>query len=269
MQEALDRTLERVSKDIRPSFQKYQRLYGKIAGQPLLYRVDKFIPFILEGKADLFEYTGEGHLLFFEEPARTRERMENQQEEIQDLCDVLTEKGMVLGETYELLFDTNTILDSAGRHPIITLASLGGSESLTSYPAACFHVNGASISPYIRRMDLLFDDIKKWAGRYRILILVSGWTGSAGLWLSSGTEAYRRKTLEILHPGRGSSVVVGSGTLQSGFIYRDEKLVVVTESDISARSMRKAPRKAPAREGGLKPIPISSLRITWYIRPMA
>lgn len=203
MQEALDRTLERVSKDIRPLLSKNISGYmEKLQDSHYFTGVDKFIPFILEGKADLFEYTGEGHLLFFEEPARTRERMENQQEEIQDLCDVLTEKGMVLGETYELLFDTNTILDSAGRHPIITLASLGGSESLTSYPAACFHVNGASISPYIGRMDLLFDDIKNGQSRgTEYSYLFPGWTGSAGLWLSSGTEAYRRKTLEILHPG--------------------------------------------------------------------
>ena len=31
--------------------------------------------------------------------------MENQREEFRGLCDVLTEKGMILGETYDLLFD--------------------------------------------------------------------------------------------------------------------------------------------------------------------
>ena len=250
MQEALNRTLERVSKDIRPLLSKNITGYmDKLQDSHYFTGVDKFIPFILEDKADLFEYTGEGHLLFFEEPARTRERIENQQEEIHDLSDVLTEKGMVLGETYELLFDTNTILDSAGRNPVITLASLEGSGSLTSYPAACLHVNGASISPYIGRMDLLFEDIKKWSDQeYRILILVSREDR-----ISRFMAELRDRDIPAedarnftIWP-EGSSVVVGSGGLQSGFVYRDEKLVVVTESDITARSMRKTPRKAPAR----------------------
>ena len=40
---------------------------------------------------------------------------------------------------------------------------------------------------------------------------------------------------------------MGVGCLHSGFVYRDEKYAVVAESDISARSMKRARRKAPGR----------------------
>lgn len=250
IQHALERTMEKVSQDIRPLLSKNTGRYlEKLQDSHYFTGVDKFIPFLLDRKADLFEYTGKGHLLFFEEPSRTRERMENEQEELTSLCDILTEKGMVLGETYGLLFDARTILESARRHPIITLASLEESESLTSGPAAGFHVNGSSISPYIGKMDLLFDDIRRWAGSgYKTIILVSREDRVRRL-----TDELREKGIPAADAAQFTSwpeeyaVVVDTGSLQSGFIYRDEKLVVVTESDISARSMRKVPKKAPGR----------------------
>lgn len=250
IQEALDRTLRKVSQDIRPLLSKnIGRYLEKLQDSHYFAGVDKFIPFLLDRKADLFEYTGDGHLLFFEEPARTRERMENGQEELHSLCDVLTEKGMVLGETYDLLFDANTILESAGRHPVVTLASLEDAGLLSPQPAVRCHVNGSSISPYIGKMDLLFDDIRDWAeGGFRIFILVSR-EDRIGRML----EELREKGIPAADATRfeawpeGFSVVVGSGSLQSGFAYRDEKLVVVTESDISAKSVKKPRKSATAR----------------------
>jgi transcription-repair coupling factor (superfamily II helicase) len=250
IQEALGKALEKVSRDIKHLFAKnIDRYMEKLQDSHYFTGVDKFIPFILESSADLFEYTGEGHLLFLDEPARAHERMENQREEFRGLCDVLTEKGMILGETYDLLFDTDTILFSALKHPVITLAPLEGSGAITPHPAASFHFNGASVSPYIGKMDLLFDDIRKWADQgYRVLILVSREDRVGRL-----IDEFRERGMPAANAGHftawpeGCAVVVGVGCLHSGFVYRDEKYAVVAESDISARSMKRARRKAPGR----------------------
>ncbi|HOQ75171.1 MAG TPA: transcription-repair coupling factor [Thermoclostridium sp.] len=250
IREALDKALGKVARDIRPLLEKnIGRYMEKLQDSHYFTGIDKFIPFILKDSADLFEYTGEGHLLFFEEPARTRERMENLQEELRGLCDVLTEKGMILGETYGLLFEAETVLRSALRHPVMTLSSLEDSETLTPNPTTVININGSSISPYIGKLDLLFDDLRKWADQgYKVFILVSREDRIGRL-----LDELREKGITAADAGhftawpRGYAVLVGFGCLHSGFVYRDEKLVVVTESDISARSMKKARRRTIGR----------------------
>ena len=250
IREALDRALGKISRDIKPLLEKnIGRYMEKLQDSHYFTGIDKFIPFILENSADLFGYTGEGHLLFVEEPARARERMENQQEDLRGLCDVLTEKGMILGETYGLLLDTDTVLMSALKHPVISLSSLEEPETLAKEPSAVFSINGASISPYAGKLDLLFDDIRKWAAQgCRVFILVSREDRIERLLdelRERGIPAADARHFESWP--EGYTAAVGTGCLHSGFVYRDEKLVVVTESDISSRSVRRAPRKAPAR----------------------
>lgn len=248
--EALSRTVKKVSRDIRPLLEKnIGRYLEKLQDSHYFAGVDKFIPFILEHDADLFEYTGEGHLLFFDEPARARERMENQLQDLHGLCDVLTEKGMALGETYDLLFDPETILSSAARHSLVTLASLDGSEAPTTHPESVIAINGSSVSPYLGKIDLLMEDIKGWSEQgYRIFILVSR-EDRVGRFV----EEIRERGMPAADASRftawpdGFPVLVGFGGLQSGFVYRDEKIAVVTESDISARSARRTRKSGQDR----------------------
>lgn len=247
IQQALDRAFKTVSQDMRPLLSRNIGSYlEKLQDSHYFAGSDKLIPFLLDKKADLFDYAGEGHLLFFEEPSRTRERMDNEQEELRGLCDMLTEKGMILGETYELLYDTQTILDSAGKLPVITLTALENIGMLSPKPAV-YPIDGSSISPYVGKMDLLFDDIRKWIeDGYRTLILVSR-EDRIGRMLDElrdkGIPAADARPCTAWP--EGYAVAVGFGSLQSGFVYRDEKLAVVTESDISARSMKRVRKKAP------------------------
>jgi len=250
IQQALDAAVKKVPKDIRPLLEgNIARYLEKLQDSHYFAGVDKFIPFILEEDANLFEYTGGEHILFFDEPSRARERMDNQLQDIHGLCDVLTEKGMILGETYNLLFDPETIVSSASRHPVITLSSLDGTEALTEHPDGFFAVNGSNVSPYMGKMDLLMEDLRKWADQgYSILILVSREDRVGRL-----IQEIRERGMPAADAGQFDSwpaeyaVLVGTGGLQSGFVYRDEKLAVVTDSNISARSMRKAPRAGHAR----------------------
>lgn len=266
IEEALVATISSVSSEVGPLLKKnIMRSVEKLQDSHYFTGVDKFIPYLLEEKASLFDYLSEKHLVFFEEPERTRERMKNEQEDLNNLCETLLEKGMILNGTFSMLHDIETLVDKAKGNSIITLAPFEESRSLTDHEAIKVQVRGSSISPYGGKLDLLSDDIKKWTSEnYRILILCSSPDRIDRLLeelREKGVLASTRKE-ESFWPD-GVSILVEYGHLQTGFVYKDEKLVVLAESDIATIRARQTKRKA--REKGMRISSFTDLKVGDYV----
>ena len=250
IQKALEESLLKVSPDMRPILKKnINRFLEKLQDSHYFTGVDKFMPFLLERSANLFDYIGSNDLIFFEEPARAMERMDNEQDELHNICETLLDKGMVLAESFSMLFDGRKIVKSIEKRPVVTLSAFEDSHSITGNPAVRVQVDGSSISPYSGKLDLLFEDIGKWAlSGYRVYILIAS---------EDRVERFigelQEKNIQAADIRRysdwpeGFRVAVAYGGLQSGFIYHDEKLVVVTESDISAGRLKQGKRKIHER----------------------
>lgn len=237
IRKALNETLPVVSADLRPILTKnIEKYIEKLHDSHYFTGVDKFIPYLIEKKASLFDYLKEKHLVFFEESQRTRERMKNEQEALSSLCETLLEKGMVLKDTFSMLFDTDTIIERASNNCIITLESLDDSDIFTEGKTEKIRIRGSGISPYNGRLDLIGDDIKAWLKEgYRVAFLCSSEER-----LDRFIEELREKDVIAYKAHHneawpeGISTVVVYGHMQTGFVYRDEKLVVLAESDLSA-----------------------------------
>lgn len=264
--EALSATLSRVSQEIKPQLKKnIGRYIEKFHDNHYFTGVDKFIPYLLEKKASLFDYLEGRHLVIFEEPERTRERMENEQESLNNLCTTLLEKGMVLSDTFSMLYDMETLADKAAAHSIVTLAPFEDSRPLTGHEAVRVQVRGSSISPYNGKIDLLCEDIKKWAAEhYHVLILCSSPDRIGRL-----IEELREKGVAAVSQSgdgpwpEGINVLVDHGQFQTGFIYPDEKIVIVAESDIAA--VRGWSKKRRANERGKRISSFTDLKIGDYV----
>lgn len=236
IREALAETLPLISAELRPLLTKnIERYIEKLNDSHYFTGVDKFIPYLIEKKASLFEYLKEKHLVFFEESQRARERMENEQEALNNLCETLMEKGKILKDTFTMLFDVDTIMKKAGRHSIITLESLDDSNSLTREITEKIEIRGSGISPYNGKLDLIGDDIKAWlSDGYRVAFLCP-----ARDRLDRFIDELREKDVKANIADEegtwpeGISTVVVYGQLQTGFVYKDEKLVILAESDLS------------------------------------
>jgi len=234
---ALDETLSVVSADLRPILTRnIEKYIEKLNDNHYFTGVDKFIPYLIEKKASLFDYLKGKHLVFFEESQKTRERMKNEQEALSSLCETLMEKGMILKDTFSMLFDADTLMQKAGRNPIITLESLDDNDIFTESKTEKIGITGFGISPYNGRLDLIGDDIKAWLKEgYRVTFLCSSEDR-----LDRFVEELREKDViayKADHNGtwpEGISVVVVYGHMQTGFVYKDEKLVVIAEGDLSA-----------------------------------
>lgn len=266
IEEALASTLTSVSSEIRPLLKKnIMRYVEKLHDSHYFTGVDKFVPYLLDKKASLFDYLGERHLVFFEEPERTRERMENEQEDLNNLCETLLEKGMILSGTFSMLFDLDTLMEAAGKNSLVTLAPFEESRPLSGHNSVKIQVQGSSISPYNGKLDLLADDIKKWISeQYKVLILCSSKDRITRL-----GEELREKGVTAVHVSdeeplpQEFSVFIDYGQMQTGFVYRDEKLVVVAESDIATARARHAKRKA--HEKGKRISSFTDLKVGDYV----
>lgn len=245
IEDGLKETLKAVPEDVKELLKKnISRYIEKLNDSHYFTGVDKFIPYLLEEKSSVFDYLDGRHAVFFEEPERTRERAENVQYDLNNLCETLLEKGIILKGTFSMLYDINDIVGKAGSNPTVTFVPFEGGESVKGEGGTVINIAGTTISPYNGKFDLLIEDIKKWTAEgYRISILCA-----AG-------ERVERYISEIRDNGiaavagekddswpQGISVVVEKGSLSSGFIYKDEKLIVVAESDISISRPRHKPR---------------------------
>ncbi|MGI6122770.1 MAG: transcription-repair coupling factor [Acetivibrionales bacterium] len=236
IREALAQTLPHISSELRPLLTKnIERYVEKLHDSHYFTGVDKFIPYLIEKKASLFDYLNGKHLVFFEESQRTRERMENEQETLGSLCETLMEKGMVLKDTFSMLFDLETLMERTGDNIIVTLESLDENLSWTSRQTERIDIRGSGVSPYNGKLDLLSDDIIAWLkDGFRVAFMCSSKDR-----VDRFAEELREKGVkaskvdeEATWP-EGVSVVVVYGHLQTGFVYKDEKLVILAESDIS------------------------------------
>jgi transcription-repair coupling factor (superfamily II helicase) len=246
---SLEKSLPKVSADMRPLLSRNIAKYlEKLQDSHYFTGVDKFIPFLLKKSANLFDYIGEGHLIFFEDPARVLERMENEREELFSLCGALLEKGMVLAESFSMLHETRSIIESVGKNRVVALTAFDASQSLTGRDVLRLEVRGSSISPYSGKLDLLFEDMRKWMLEgFRVLVLVSSGDRAGRFIEELDEKGIRAVNIEKTHAWpEGFGAAVAAGSLRSGFIYYDDKLVVVTESDIGA-DRRKLPRRTHER----------------------
>lgn len=262
---ALEETLPLIPKELGTILAKnIGRYIEKLQDNHYFTGVDKFIPYLLERKASLFDYIKDKHLIFFEESTRTRERMNNEMESLSNLCETLIEKGIILKDTFSMLYDLDTLLEGAKNNCFITFESFYGDSSITGNQAESIEINGSSISTYNGRLDLISEDIRKWSAEgYRVAILCSS------------KERIRKFTEDIREYGitsviaredgewpRGASVITIDGHLQTGFVYDDERLVFLSESDITVTRARRGKRSV---EKGKRISSFTDLKIGDYV----
>ncbi|MGI6083844.1 MAG: transcription-repair coupling factor [Acetivibrionales bacterium] len=266
IRKAIDETLPLVSTEIRPVLTKNMEGYvEKLQDSHYFTGVDKFIPYLIEKKASLFDYLKGRHLVFFEESRRTREHMENEQEALVGLCETLMGKGMILKDTFNMLLDMETLRGKAENNSIIILESLDGDYLLTGTEAEKIEIRGSGVSPYNGKLDLVGDDIKAWLkDGFRVAFLCASEDR-----IDRFIEELREKGVAATKAGEdglwpdGAFVTVVFGRLQTGFVYKDEKLVILAESDISG--IRSGQTRRRTTEKGRRISSFTDLKVGDYV----
>lgn len=259
---ALSETLSLIDKEIAPILSKnIQGYIDKLNDSHYFTGVDKFIPYLMDKKVSLFDYLKEEHLVFFEETSRTVERMNNEQEALTNLCEMLMGKGIILKDAFNMLFEPEYLLACAEKSNLITLESLNYESSLLVREYETLNIKASSISPYNGKIDLIIDDIRNWVSQGYKTVFVVPDKGRIDR-LIDELSARGIFAVQVVDDGpwpEGNTIVVVHGHLQTGFIYKEEKLAVISESDILSAKPRK--RKRSSKEKGKRISSFADLKI--------
>jgi len=209
--------------------------------------IDRYIPFIAENPAALTEYAPDSPLVFVDEPARLRQRVENVLLEHQEACKSLMEKGVLLPSSQELFFDYESLSSKLSDSRIIFLNTIntgsGGFKVRKN-----IDIPSRLIASYRGHMDLLSEDVRGWKEAKNRIVILSGTRGRgerlAEMLRSKGIESFYCEDCEIvIQPGQ---VIIIRGSLNKGFEYPSIGFVVVSDREAFGqdRKVKKTARKS-------------------------
>ncbi|MCR4436430.1 MAG: transcription-repair coupling factor [Clostridiales bacterium] len=213
--------------------------------------IDRYIPYIIDRPVGITDYVDKDVLVFLDESARQRQRLETMSQEHLETCKSLMEKGHLLPGSMDLFFKPEDIKDSLHARKTVYLSTLH-SDVKALDGGVSFNIASKLLGSYQGHMELLTEEIKNWKkNRSRVLVL-SG-TKSRGERLvesfrSSGLESvYVEDEKFQLHPGQ---VAVTRGSLNKGFEYPAAGFVVISDKEAFGGNRR--PRRLHTGNKGAK-----------------
>lgn len=213
--------------------------------------IDKWTPFIFDNPENILDYAwkaGQG-IVFVDEQARVKQRVENVLLELHESCKTLTEKGQILPESYELHFDFEELSSKLDDNKVINLNTIavtgqkyGENKNIS--------ISSKLLSSYQGYMELLMDDLKHWKDKGSRVVILAGTRGK-GQRVSETFEsqgvmaAYIDELDHDLQPGE---VIITRGNLIKGFEYPQIGLVIVSDMEVFGKG-RKHRRSGGKKEG--------------------
>jgi len=226
--------------------------------------MDRYISYIIPEPSDITEYAGDGAVVFMDEPARIRQRIENVLLEHQEICKGLMEKGQILPKSLDINFDFESTDKKLEKNKTVNLVTIP-SENKRLREGKSYTIPSKLMNSYQGHMELFIDDIKHWKEKGTRILVLSGTRGRG----ERLCDTLRSKDIESVYsenqdidimPGQ---VVITRGSLNKGFEYPSIGFTVV--SDKEAFGLDRRLKKTTARKQGDKIKAFSDLRIGDYV----
>ena len=217
--------------------------------------IDRYTSYILDKASSLSDYVSDELIAFMDEPERLSQRMDNVILENNELCKSLLEKGRILPQNTDILFDYMSICGALdGKQKVHLNTILHGQQKMDGLAGSgrgieTFSILSKQNSSYYGFSELLANDLKTWKSNGSKVLIMSG-TRSRGEklrdnLLADGIEAEYSHSIETsLTSGK---VTITQGSLNKGFQYPVIGLVVIGEREVfgnDRRSKKSSKKKA-------------------------
>lgn len=205
--------------------------------------INNYMPYFYENAVSLLSYIPEDTLLFFDEPDKIQQHMDTIFTEYSESMKERIEKGYILPNQGNLLFDYLHILKEASRFSEILLTTIvQKAADFTIKNTFFFSVKSAP--SFQKRFDLFCNEIdllKK--SNYRIIILAGGRTRGERFvkeLAEKNIAAFFSETLHTDFP-KGSVMVI-AGKLNQGFYYQDIGFAIFSDKEFFGEAKQKKKR---------------------------
>jgi len=195
--------------------------------------MDRYISYIVKKPQSITDYIDENILVFFDEPRRFKQRIENILFENTQMCQSLLEKGHLLSGCFEIYFSFDDIWSNLYKKKSIYFNTIMADDVLLS-DTKKFSIASKLLNTYQGNLDLMVEDIKYWKGSdFRVLVLAG--TKSKGEMLAENLKSKEIETMyidEVVGPILPGQTIITHGSLNKSFEYPETKLVVVSGKEL-------------------------------------
>lgn len=215
---------------------------------------EKYLPLFYPTPALLLDYMTEDTLVFLDEPTALKEKAENTLWQLSEDITGMIERGALcsLEQTYCVEYET---LQQRLRSFFVL--------EVSALEKADIHLPMKSQSTYQGNTALLLEDLNYYHRlSYTVIIPAGGRSRAAML-----TDSLQKDNLPVRfvedHQQKAEGITVTTGSLSSGFVYPDLKLIIISDRDIFKQKESTKRRRANKQERALGSV--SELNIGDYV----
>lgn len=270
--EMKDRIIKSIKSDLAQAGKKNHSLVGRVNAdiesiEEAWYfpGIDRYITYMPHDPASFIDYAGNDSLLFMDEPARQKQRLDNLLLEHAEICKAMLEKGQLLPQGTRLYFDYEEIFAGLEKRKVFYMNTIHGDSIAVKFSEAC-NLPCRIMGSFQGNINMLADSLVAWKRDKNRVLLLSGTKGRGERLreslLEQGVEAVYENTLEM--PIQAGQVVISRGSLNKGFEYPTIGFVVVSDKEVYGQDRRKLAKSSSKHKG--RPISVfTELSIGDYV----
>lgn len=192
---------------------------------------DRYLPYILGNKYDIFDYTGSAHV-FFENFAAFYDTLNAEREDYIKICETIQDNAGLLKETYNLMMTPEDAEASCERKAF----NITYIDEFITNRANCeqFTFKCRSTDPFGGNLQMLLDACDELASQGYETILITESEGKKSRFKTLQEEGKLHKAVNIVTSKRG---------LSSGYVCDDIKLAIFTDESLFKKERAAAKRK--------------------------
>ncbi len=210
----------------------------KIQQQHYFPSIDKYLPIlynqnITQNTATLLQYLHKEAIVFWDEPARVKQRAQNVAYMFDETIKDMLEKGLAIKQSVDLITRYDALLTSIKRVQVVALGAFTGAHTELR-PVNMINMVTKTLHSFHGKLTFLYDDLAAWKKKsYRIVIL-AGEVGRAKelvtLLSQQGFDSIYVDTVKTIPlPGQ---IVITAGSVHKGFEYPLIQFAVVSDKEI-------------------------------------
>lgn len=211
-------------------FKKVNSDVDKMLPRNIFQGYDRYLPYILNNKYTLFDYTGKCHV-FLEDLNEFRDTINSTRNDYVRICETIQETIGILGKTYDIVMNSEQaedLCESSSRNIVYVDKFLADRKNCEILQFPC-----RSTDPFGGNLQMLLDSVQELAENNYTTLLVTDSEGKKNRFLSLQEEKVIPRTVKIMVSKHG---------LSSGFICDDIKFAVFSDDSLFKRE-RIASRK--------------------------
>ncbi|NLB90170.1 MAG: transcription-repair coupling factor, partial [Clostridiales bacterium] len=229
---------ERLTKEIKESAESIKEGYP-------FRKIQNWIHILHEETVTIANWMPDA-IIMIDSPDQVQDRIESHYETFLEEYKTFLDRYEVIPEQRDLLFSYEQIFSSLSDHHVITLSAfLRGMGHFK--PDQVIEISSVGITPYHSNITLLAENTRTWLSQgYKVMMFLGSQSRGKRL-----QKNFQELELFLTYSDEGEKLDFGQGSIcpinyHQGFIWDEEKLVVITDKDIYGEGFqrRKSRKKA-------------------------